>query len=152
VWGPPPPPATKKPKKENVAKSGFNRYVPLIGAVTTFMHAVTTMRIMKIFCILRLQKHFETIWNYKNGDNYNIREGNDFETFWNYKFSIALAINILKHSKNNSNCDDFKSHFEWLQHISCNGIQCVGVALENIVITPTATNSYNISDFKLQAL
>jgi hypothetical protein len=33
-----------------------------------------------------------------------------------------------------------------------NCIQCVGIAIENTVITTIATNSYNISDFELQAL
>jgi hypothetical protein len=39
-----------------------------------------------------------------------------------------------------------------LQHVSCNGIQCIEIALENIVITTITINSYNISNFKLQAL
>jgi hypothetical protein len=33
-----------------------------------------------------------------------------------------------------------------------NCIQCVGIAIENTIITTIATNSYNISDFQLQAL
>jgi hypothetical protein len=53
---------------------------------------------------------------------------------------------------NDCNCDDFKSHFELLEHISCSDIQCVGSTLETNVIIIIATNSYNISDFKLQAL
>jgi hypothetical protein len=43
-------------------------------------------------------------------------------------------------------------HFEWLQHVSCDDIQCVGIALENTIVTTIGTNSYNISDFELQAL
>jgi hypothetical protein len=45
-----------------------------------------------------------------------------------------------------------KNHFEWLQHVSCYGSQCVGITLENIVITTIATNSSNISYFELHAL
>jgi hypothetical protein len=43
------PRAEKILKKENLVKSGFNGTVPLISAVATFEHAVTTLRIIKTF-------------------------------------------------------------------------------------------------------
>jgi hypothetical protein len=64
----------------------------------------------------------------------------------------VLAVNILKHSKKSFNCDDFKSHFELLQDVRCNDIQCVGISLKNTVIITIGTDSYNISDFKLHVV
>jgi hypothetical protein len=45
-----PPPLENFQKKENMFKSGFNGPVLLIGAITSFENAVTTVRITKTFC------------------------------------------------------------------------------------------------------
>jgi hypothetical protein len=84
VQTPPRPPWEKILKKENPVKSGFNGSLLLISTVTTFEHAITTMRITKTFC------NFEIFWNYKNNDNYKIRAGNEIETFEITKYQLRL--------------------------------------------------------------
>jgi hypothetical protein len=63
----------------------------------------------------------------------------------------VLAIDILKHSKNNHTCEVFKVILNDYNISVANGIQYVGIALKNTLITTIATNSYNLSDFELQA-
>jgi tRNA(Met) C34 N-acetyltransferase TmcA len=58
----------------------------------------------------------------------------------------------LKHSKNNCNCDDFKSHFERLQHSVAMAFNVLELHWKIAAITTITTNSYNMSDFELQAL
>jgi hypothetical protein len=41
---------------------------------------------------------------------------------------------------------------ELLQDARCNDIQCVGISMENTVITTIGIDRYNISNFELQAV
>jgi hypothetical protein len=131
---------------------GASWFATLIGAATIFQYAVTTVRIKKTFWnLLKLQKQFvilkhskitkivaitKFVWNIMKLQNFNHACNKYFETL----------------QKNSFNCDDFKSHLELLQDARCNDIQCVGISLENTVITTIEIDRYNISYFELQAV